>query len=118
MMKQKSKLTKMRIFMVLSGLPVTALQWIAIVLWITNGLWWLFAVWVCVAILWGIAVSVYYFNHVDYICPHCHEVFKPRFGDAFWAYHTPRMRRLTCPKCAHKGLCIEIYAEKETRQNG
>ena len=113
MMKQKNKLSKMRWTMVLTGIPVTALQWTSIVLWITYGLWWLFVIWACVAIPWGVAVSVYYFGHVAYICPECHEVFKPKLKDAFWAYHTPRMRRLTCPKCGRKGLCVEVYAEKK-----
>ena len=110
-MKVKNKLNKMRLTMVLTGIPVTALQWTAIVLGITNGLWWLLAVWAAVAIPWGIVISRYYFKHVAYICPECHEVFKPGFKEAFWAYHTPKMRRLTCPKCAHKGLCLEVYAE-------
>ena len=115
MMKQKGKLTKIRLTMVLSGIPITLLQWTSIVLWITNGLWWLFAIWACVAIPWGICVSKYYFDHVAYICPECHEVFKPKLKESFWAYHTPKMRRLTCPKCGHKGLCIEVYAEKENQ---
>ena len=114
-MKQKSKLSKMRWTMVLTGVPVTVLQWTSIILWITHGLWWLFAIWAIVAISWGCAVSAYYFNHVAYICPQCHEVFKPRLKEAFWAHHTPRMRRLTCPKCQHHGLCVEVYAEKEVR---
>ena len=117
-MKNKNKLRKMRWFMVLTGIPVTALQWTSIILWITNGLWWLFVIWACVAIPWGIAVSTYYFKHVAYICPECHEVFRPRFKEVFWAYHTPKIRRLTCPKCGHKGLCIEVYAEKEDKNNG
>ena len=110
-MKVKNKLNKMRLTMVLTGIPVTALQWTAIVLGVTDGLWWLLAVWAAVAIPWAILISRYYFKHVSYICPECHEVFKPRFKEAFWAYHTPKMRRLTCPKCAHKGLCLEVYAE-------
>ena len=117
-MKQKNKLSKMRLTMVLTGIPVTALQWTSIVLWITNGLWWLFVIWALVAIPWGICISKYYFNHVAYICPECHEVFKPKLKEAFWAYHTPRMRRLTCPKCGRKGLCVEVYAEKNDRNNG
>ena len=117
-MKQKNKLTKMRWTMVLTGIPVTVLQWASIALWITNGLWWLFVIWACVAIPWGIGLSSYYFRHVAYICPECHEVFKPRFKETFWAYHTPRMRRLTCPKCGRKGLCVEVYAEKEDKNNG
>ena len=116
-MKQKNKLSKMRWTMVLTGIPVTALQWVSIILWITNGFWWLFAAWACVAIPWGIAVSVYYFKHVAYICPECHEVFKPKLKESFWAYHTPRMRRLTCPKCGRKGMCVEVYAEKEKENN-
>ena len=117
-MKQKNKLTKIRWVMVLSGIPVTVLQWTSIVLWITKGFWWLFAIWLFIAILWGTISSKYYFNHVAYICPECHEVFRPRFKEAIWAYHTPRMRRLTCPKCCRKGLCIEIYDEKEIKNNG
>ena len=112
-MKNKDKLRKMRLGMVLTGIPVTALQWIAIVLWVTNGLWWLFAAWLCVAAVWGVFVSKYYFDHTAYICPECHEVFKPKLKEIFFAYHTPKMRRLTCPKCGYRGLCIEVYAEKE-----
>lgn len=104
--------------MVLTGIPVTALQWTSIILWITNGLWWLFVVWACVAVPWGIGVSIYYFKHVAYICPKCHEVFKPSFGETFWSYHTPKMRRLTCPKCGRKGLCVEVYADKDDKNNG
>ncbi len=117
-MKNKDKLRKMRWLLVLTGIPVTALQWTAIVLWATRGIWWLFAAWVCVAVPWGIWVSIYYYKHVDYICPECHEVFRPRFKEMFWAYHTPKMRRLTCPKCGRKGLCVEVYAEKEGANNG
>ena len=116
-MKQKNKLNKMRLAMVLTGIPVTVLQWTSIVLWITNGLWWLFVIWACVAIPWGICISKYYFDHVAYICPECHEVFKPKLKESFWAYHTPKMRRLTCPKCNNRGLCVEVYAEKEKENN-
>ena len=115
-MKQKNKLSKMRWTMRLTSIPVTAFQWTSIILWITHGLWWLFVIWALVAIPWGICVSKYYFNHVAYICPECHEVFKPKMKEAFWAYHTPKMRRLTCPKCDRKGLCVEVCAEKEDKK--
>ena len=117
-MKQKSKLTKMRWTMVLTGIPVTALQWTSIVLWITNGLWWLFVIWAALAVPWGIVISKYYFDHTAYICPECHEVFKSKFKEAFWSYHTPRMRRLTCPKCSRHGLCVEVFAEKACESDG
>ncbi|MBQ2686666.1 MAG: MerR family transcriptional regulator [Clostridia bacterium] len=115
-MKQKSKLNKMRRIMVLTGIPVSALQIAAIVLLITNGIWWLLPVWAIVAVPWGILISKYYFGHTAYICPECHEIFRPNLREAFWAYHTPRMRRLTCPECRHKGLCVEVYCEKENKK--
>ena len=103
--------------MLLTGIPVTALQWASIILWIMGGLWWLFPVWVCVAAVWGTVISVYYFRHTAYICPECHEIFRPQIREAFWAYHTPKMRRLTCPKCSRHGLCVETYAESEKKAN-
>ena len=117
MMKQKQELKKMRWTMVLTGLPVTALQLTAIILGITHGLWWTLAIWAAVAIPWGIMVSRYYFRHVAYICPQCHEVFRPKLKETFWAYHTPRMRRLTCPACGRKGLCVEVYSEPTRKEN-
>lgn len=114
-MKQKDKLTKMRLMMVLTGIPVSALEITALVLGLTHGLWWLFAVWAAVAIPWGIAMSAYYFGHTAYICPECHEVFRPRLKESFFAYHTPKMRRLTCPGCGHRGLCVEVYHDGEKK---
>ncbi len=35
--------------------------------------------------------------------------------EAFWAYHTPKMRRLTCPKCGRKGLCVEVMRKRTVR---
>ena len=112
-MKSKSKLRKMRWFIVLTGLPLEVLEWVSIIWWIKSGVWWLFLVWLAVVIVYGVWVLAYYFGRVAYICPECHEVFQPSIKEVFWAYHTPKMRRLTCPKCGRKGLCVEVYAEKE-----
>lgn len=118
-MKQKDKLKKLHLTMLLLSIPIDILQIISIVLWITSGLWWLFIIWSCVAILFGIFISKYYFDHIEYICPECHKIFKPKLKEAFFAYHTPRMRHLTCPECSFKGLCIEIYDEKkDVKRNG
>ena len=114
-MKNKNKLRKLLWYMLLTGIPVTILQWTSIILWIILGLWWMFPLWVVIAWLWGTAISIYYYNRVSYICPECHEIFKPKFKEMFWAYHTPKMRRLTCPKCGHKGLCVEIITEREMK---
>ena len=112
-MQGKKKLKKLRWTMVLTGIPVTALQWFSIIFWIIKGIWWPFAVWAIVAAIWGTVISRYYFGHVKYICPECHEVFKPTMKEAFWANHTPTTRKLTCTKCGHKGFCVEIWGGDE-----
>ncbi len=108
-MEGKKKLKRMRRMMILTGAPVTALQWFSIIFWIVKGIWWPFVVWAAVAAVWGTLVSRYYFHHVKYICPECHKVFKPTLKEAFFANHTPTARKLTCTSCAHKGFCVEIW---------
>ncbi len=110
-MNAKKKLKKIRMTMLLSAIPLGIIQWGSIILWITKGLWWMFLIYLVVAIPYGIWISRYYFKNVDYICPQCHEVFKPRFKESFWASHTPTTRKLTCPKCNHKGHCVETCTE-------
>ncbi len=110
-MKGKKELKKMRLMMILTGIPVMALQWFSIIFWINKGGWWPFVIWVPVAVIWGIWISRYYFNHVRYICPECHEVFKPTLKEAFFANHTPTTRKLTCSACGHKGFCVEVWGE-------
>ena len=108
-MQGKKNLKKMRWTMLLTGIPVTALQWFSIIFWIVRGIWWPFVIWVIVVTLWGTIISRYYFKNVKYICPECHEVFKPTMKEAFWTNHTPATRKLTCSQCGHKGFCVEIW---------
>ena len=56
-MQGKKKLKKLRLTMVLTGIPVTALQWFSILFWIIRGIWWPFVIWVFVAALWGTIIS-------------------------------------------------------------
>lgn len=109
-MENKKKLSAVHRNMLLTGLPVSILQWAAILLWIFKGIWWLFPVWAIVAIIYGVTISRYYYRSVAYICPQCHEVFKPAFKEMFWARHTPKTRKLTCVKCGHHGYCVETWA--------
>lgn len=111
-MTSKQKLRKIRLTMLLTGIPVGILQWGSIVLWAATGIWWPFIVYVLAGIPYAIWVSRYYFTNVAYICPQCHRVFKPRFKEAFWANHTPTLRKLTCTCCGHKGWCVETCAEE------
>lgn len=108
-MDNNKNLKKMRLNMVLWGIPVALLQWAGILLWILKGQWWLFAVWAAVAIPFGVVISRYYYAHVAYLCPQCHKVFKPTFKQMFFANHTPKTRKLTCTACGHKGFCVEVW---------
>lgn len=111
-MTSRKKLRKIRLTMLFTGIPVTAIQWAAILLLIVRRIWWPLLIWATVAIPWGILISRYYFKSVAYICPQCHTVFKPSLKEAFWAKHTPNTRKLTCTSCGHHGFCVEVAAEE------
>ena len=87
-MEGQKKMSAMHRNMLLTGLPLS---------------------WALAAIPWGVLWSRYYFRHTAYICPQCHEVFRPTFKEAFFANHTPKTRKLTCVKCGHKGFCVETW---------
>ena len=106
-MENRKKMRKLHAVLLATGIPVTIFQWVSIIIWITNGIWWPFAVYVPVAVLYAVWVSRYYFRRVAYICPKCHTVFRPDLREAFWARHTPTLRKLTCTCCGHKGFCVE-----------
>ena len=114
-MTNKKKLWKMRALMLVTGIPVTLLQWAAILLWITKGWWWLFAIWAVAAVPWGVASSKYYYDHTAYLCPQCHTVFTPTFKEMFFARHTPSTRKLTCTSCGHHGFCVEVTKEEREK---
>ncbi len=108
-MEGKKKLSAVHRNMILSGIPLDILQWASILLWILKGIWWPFAAWAVLAIPYGIWVTRYYFRNTAYICPQCHEVFRPAFREMFFAKHTPKTRKLTCTKCGYRGFCVETW---------
>ena len=110
-MENKKKLRKLHMTLLFTGIPLSALQWISIILWSIKGIWWLFAVYVLIIGPYAVWVSRFYFKRVAYICPRCHGVFKPAMKEAFWANHTPKARKLTCGECGHKGFCVETISE-------
>lgn len=116
-MENKKNMQKLHAILLITGIPLGIIQWTSIVLWITMGIWWPFAAYWFVAIPYAVWVSNFYFKRVVYICPQCHEVFKPNFKEAFWARHTPTLRKLTCTCCGYHGFCVETYG-KEEKENG
>ncbi|MDO4745542.1 MAG: MerR family transcriptional regulator [Bacillota bacterium] len=112
-MENKNKLKKLYRTLLLTAIPVGILQWGSIIYGFITWTWWPFLIYLVIGVPFAIWISKYYFKRVAYICPQCHEVFKPRFKEAFFANHTPRTRKLTCPKCGHKGFCVEVYGDEE-----
>ena len=108
-MESKKKLTAVHRNMILPAIPLGILQWAAILLWIFKGIWWPFIAWVVLVIPFGFWAIRYYYRKTAYICPQCHEVFRPTMKEMIFANHTPKTRKLTCTKCGHHGFCVEIY---------
>lgn len=109
-MENKKKLYRIRWTMLGVGLISEALEVGTILLWVFKGIWWPFVfVGLPVVISLCIWISRYYFKNVAYICPECHQVFRPKFRESFWANHTPTTRKLRCVSCGYKGFCVETY---------
>lgn len=113
-MKNKNKLKKARCTLLTVGIIMDLIEVATIVFWITTGIWLPFAVGMCLVIPLGIWLSLYYMKKVAYICPQCHEVFKPTKKEMFWAAHTPKARKLRCTCCGYKGYCVEVSADEKS----
>ena len=66
---------------------------------------------VVIIFMMALGLSRYYYDHVEYVCPNCGDVFIPSFLAFNLAPHTPKFRKLTCPKCGKKSYCLEISRE-------
>ena len=114
LMKNKKQLRKVRTIMLSVGIPLEIIEVGTFVLALNIGIWWPFILGLLIEIAGAAWMVHFYYKKVDYICPQCHTVFKPKFSEMFWASHTPTTRRLTCTCCGHKGFCVETYAQEKT----
>lgn len=113
LMERRAQLKRVHGTMLLAGVPMSLLEVTGIVLWIVTGIWWPFAVYLLLAVPFGIWVSRYYFRRVAYLCPQCHTVFRPALREAFFARHTPSARKLTCTCCGYHGFCVETVNDTQ-----
>lgn len=112
MMNSKKKLRKTHVTMLIVGLIMDAIQIGTVVLWVVKGIWQPFAIGMPFVILMGILITRMYYKNTEYICAECNVRFKPTFGKFLFSSHTPKTRKLKCPKCGHFGYCVEVASEK------
>ncbi len=108
-METNPNLTRLRRNLALSAIPVAALQWGALWAWVAKGVKWPAAAYMAVAVPWSVYVSRDYLSKVAYMCPQCHETFRPGMREALFANHTPTTRKLTCTECGQSGWCVEVW---------
>lgn len=115
-MNNKKALKKVHINLILMGLPINIIEIGTFIYGIVKRNWIPFIIamiLVCIEAAW---LTKYYFNSTNYICPNCKTTFKPDFWKAFWAKHTPKTRKLTCPHCGQTNNCVEVYDDGSLSQ--
>ena len=108
-MEANKKMKKLRRNITIIAVIMALFEYGTLLLAIFTGMWWAFATGMGIVILLSVWLSAYYYKGVAYICPECHKVFKPKFKEMFWASHTFKTRKLTCPECGNKGFCLETH---------
>ena len=46
------------------------------------------------------------YQRVNYLCPNCQQIFKPKLATWMFATHTPKTRKLQCPYCHQIHHCV------------
>jgi len=111
-MENRKKLKQVHGIMLAVGIVMDAIEIATLIYWIRTKIWQPFALGMCAVIAMAAYIFLYWSRKTAYICPECHEVFKPGRKEAFFAAHTSTTRKLTCTKCGHKGFCVEVYGEE------
>lgn len=108
-MKNKKKMNRVRGIVLAIGIIAELIEVGTLILGITQGIWWPFVIGLVVMIALAIVAVCFYYKNTAYICPECHEVFKPKKWEFLIANHTPTTRKLHCSACGHHGFCVETY---------
>lgn len=116
-MKNKKQMQKIRAIILAVGIPVEILEIATFMLGLLKGIWWPSLIVLALAVMAGIFICWYYDKMVSFICPECHQVFKPGHWESFWAKHTPTTRKLHCPGCGNHGFCVETYQPQEEKKD-
>ena len=75
----------------------------------TQGQWWPFMIGLVIAVIGAFWLTVCYFRAVNYVCPNCQTIFRPKYWQMVFARHAVKIRKLTCPHCHGSYFCVEHY---------
>ena len=106
-MTNRKKLRRVHGTMIGVGIVMEAIEIYTLYLWIAKGLWVPFAIGFPLVLVMAYLLVRMYHKKVAYICPECDTTFQPTLRAMFFASHTPKTRKLTCPHCHHTGYCVE-----------
>ena len=112
-MNGKKKLKRTHVTMLIIGIIMDIIEIGAVILWIAKGIWLPFAIGMPIVIVLGWLMVRMYYRNAAYICPDCHEKFRPKMKTFIFSKHTPKTRKLTCPECGYTGYCVETGADEE-----
>ena len=108
-MKNKTKLKHLHRIVLGTAVPMGIIEWTSILLGTTQGIWWPFAAYTVLAVIYISILVSYYWKRVAYLCPQCHTTFRPTKKNFFLSSGNFTTRTLTCPCCGRRGHCIELY---------
>ncbi len=107
-MEARKELKKMYIKIGSVGVILETLEACSFVYGLLMGKWIPFISLLILIFIYSVIVFHYWHKNVRYLCPQCHTSFKQLKAEAFFARHTPKARKLTCPCCKKKIWCIEM----------
>ena len=115
-MKTRKQLRRTYKVMLGIGMIGNIMEYTTLALSIITGNWWIFGITLLILLPITVCLVRYYYRKVAYICPECHEIWRPAMKEFLFAGHTPTTRNLTCTCCGYHGFCVEVYhpIEKDT----
>ncbi len=111
--KTKDELRTMRRNMWIYAVIMGIVEYGSLIFAIITGMWLVFAAGMALVIASIPFFIKNYYEHVNYLCPECHKVFKANRKEFLFAKHTYTTRKLTCPHCAVKSFCVETAREPD-----
>lgn len=108
-MSNEKELEKMYRKMFCFAMPMEAVEVATFMVGILKGIWIPFIVCMVIILCFAPVIVNWFLKRTVYICPECHEVFRPGMTEFMFASHTAKTRILKCPHCLHKGFCVETY---------